>query len=77
MFKNNCLSITVKSNLKATDSVDIHFDLVKEIYKVSNQEIQSCTINTARTSKNGSQKEFQIFQMNLFLTNQFVVTNLP
>lgn len=33
MFKNNCLSITVKSNLKATDSIDIHFDLVKEIYQ--------------------------------------------
>ena len=33
MFKNNCLSTTVKSNLNATGSVDIHFDLVKEIYQ--------------------------------------------
>ena len=32
VFKNNGLSITVKSNLKTADFLDVHFDLVKEIY---------------------------------------------
>ena len=32
IFKSNGLSITVKSNLKTTNFLDIHFDLVKEIY---------------------------------------------
>ena len=33
IFNNNWLSITVKTNLKTVDSLDIHFDLVKEIYQ--------------------------------------------
>ena len=32
-FKNNRLSITLKTNLKAAHFLDIHFDLVKEIYQ--------------------------------------------
>ena len=32
IFKSNGLSITVKSNLKTANYLDIHFDLVKEIY---------------------------------------------
>ena len=31
-FKNNGLSITVKTNLKTANFLDTHFDLVKEIY---------------------------------------------
>ena len=33
IFKNNGLSITVKTNIKTADFLDIHFDLVKEIYQ--------------------------------------------
>ena len=33
IFKNNGLSITIKANLKTVDFLDIHFDLVKEIYQ--------------------------------------------
>ena len=33
IFKNNGLSITVKTNIKIADFLDIHFDLVKEIYQ--------------------------------------------
>ena len=33
IFKSNRLSITVKTNLKTADFLDIHFDLVKEIYQ--------------------------------------------
>ena len=32
VFKNNGISITVKTNLKTADFLDIHFDLVEEIY---------------------------------------------
>ena len=41
IFKNNRLSITVKTNLKTAYFLDIHFDLVKEIYqpyKTTNDE---------------------------------------
>ena len=31
-FKNNALLITVKTNIKTTDFLDIHFDLVKDVY---------------------------------------------
>ena len=31
-FKSNGVTITVKNNLKAADFLDMHFDLVKEIY---------------------------------------------
>ena len=31
IFKNSGLSIVVKTNLKAADSLDIHFDLLKAI----------------------------------------------
>ena len=33
IFKNNGLSITVKTITKTADFLDIHFDLVKEIYQ--------------------------------------------
>ena len=33
IFKNNGLSITVKSNLKTVEFLGIHFELVKEIYQ--------------------------------------------
>ena len=33
IFKNNGLSITVKTNIKTAHFLDIHFDLVKEIYQ--------------------------------------------
>ena len=33
MFKNHGRSITVKTNLKTADFLDIHFGLVKEIYQ--------------------------------------------
>ena len=33
IFKNNELSIIVKTSLKTVDSLDIYFDLVKEIYQ--------------------------------------------
>ena len=33
IFKNNGLSITLKTNLKTADFLDIHFDLVTEIYQ--------------------------------------------
>ena len=33
IFKNNGLSITVKTNLKTADFLVIHFDLVNEIYQ--------------------------------------------
>ena len=32
IFKNNGLSINVKTSIKTADFLDIHFDLVKEIY---------------------------------------------
>ena len=32
IFKNDELSIIVKTNLKIADFLDIHFDLVREIY---------------------------------------------
>ena len=31
-FKNNGLLITVKTNIKTTDFLDIHFDLLKDVY---------------------------------------------
>ena len=33
IFKNNGLSITIKTITKTADFLDIHFDLVKEIYQ--------------------------------------------
>ena len=33
IFKNNGLLITVKTNIKTADFLEIHFDLVKEIYQ--------------------------------------------
>ena len=33
IFKNNGLSVTVKTNFKTADFLDIHFDLMKEIYQ--------------------------------------------
>ena len=33
IFKNNGLSITVKTNIKTGDFLDIHFDLVKGVYQ--------------------------------------------
>ena len=33
IFKNDGLSITVKTNIKTADFFDIHFDLVKKIYQ--------------------------------------------
>ena len=33
IFKNNGLSITIKTNIKTGVVLDIHFDLVKEIYQ--------------------------------------------
>ena len=33
IFKNNGLSITVKTNIKTADFFDIHFDLVKKVYQ--------------------------------------------
>ena len=33
IFKDNGLSITEKTSLKTADFLDIHFDLVKEIYQ--------------------------------------------
>ena len=33
IFKSNGLSITVKTNLKVTDSLDIHFEIVQDIYQ--------------------------------------------
>ena len=41
VFTNNGLTITVKTNLKTADFLDIHFDLVKEIcqrYKKPNDD---------------------------------------
>ena len=32
IFKNNGLSITVKTNMKTADFLEIHFNLIKEIY---------------------------------------------
>ena len=37
VFKNNGLPITVKTNLKTADFLNIHFDLVKEIYQPYNK----------------------------------------
>ena len=33
LFKNNGLSITIKTNIKTADFLDIHFDLVREIHQ--------------------------------------------
>ena len=33
IFKNNGLSITVKTNLKTADFLNIHFHLITEIYQ--------------------------------------------
>ena len=38
ILKNKGLSITVKANLKTADFLDIHFDLVKEIYHCINKK---------------------------------------
>ena len=37
VFKNNGLPITVKTNLKTADFLNIHSDLVKEIYQPYNK----------------------------------------
>ena len=45
IFKNNALSITVKTSLTAAYFLDIHFDLVKEIYlSYKNLMITPCTL---------------------------------
>ena len=45
IFKNNALSITVKTSLTAAYFLDIHFDLVKEIYlSYKNLMIAPCTL---------------------------------
>ena len=33
IFKNNGLSITARTNIKTADFLDIHFDVIKEIYQ--------------------------------------------
>ena len=38
IFENKGLSITVKLNLKTADFLDIHFDIVKEIYHYINKK---------------------------------------
>ena len=45
IFKNNALSITVKASLTKAYFLDIHFDLVKEIYlSYKNLMITPCTL---------------------------------
>ena len=45
IFKNNGLSITVKAILKTADFLEIHFDLVKEIYRpYKNSMMTLCTL---------------------------------
>ena len=70
VFKNNTLSIPVKTNIKTADFLDIQFDLVKEIYQpYKKPDNDPLYINKK------PQKEFQEFhQMNIFLTDQFLVT---
>ena len=70
-FKDNGLSITEKTSLKTADFLDIHFDLVKEIYQpykkpndgplYINKKIQSSAINTAATSKINLKKNSRNF----------------
>ena len=33
VFKNNGLNITVSANVKVADFLDVHFDLVQDIYR--------------------------------------------
>ena len=88
IFKNNGLSITVKTNFKTANFLDINFDLVKQIHKTYKKtNDNSLHINKknpiihhqyCNNFQNQSQKEFQTFyQMNLSLTNQFLITNMP
>ena len=87
IFKNNGLSITVKTNIKTADFLDIHFDLVKEFYHINHIKMMTlCTLTKnliihhqyCSNFRNQSQKEFQKFhEINIFLTNQFFVTKMP
>ena len=46
IFKNNGLSITVKTNLKTVDFLDKYFDLVKAIYQPNDDPLyinKKCT----------------------------------
>ena len=79
IFKNNGLSITVKTNIKSADFFDIHFDLVKEMMTLC-ALTKNAIIYRQYCSKfrNQSQKEFQkLHQINVFLTNQFLITQMP
>ena len=76
IFKNNGLSINVKTNLKSADFLDIHyFDLVKEIhqpYKNPMMTLFTLTKNPimchqyCSNFRNQSQKEFQKFYQTNF-----------
>ena len=66
IFNKNGLPITVKINLNAADFLDIHFDLVKEIYQPYTKRnddplniYKYC--NTATTSKINLRKDFRHF----------------
>ena len=68
IFKNNGLSITVKTKLKTADFLDIHFDLVKKfINHIKKLMMTLCTlkkiitINTAATPKIYLKKNFGNF----------------
>ena len=86
LFKNNGLSITVKSNLKTANFLDMHFDLVKKFTNRIKNPMMTLSALTkdqaihhqyCRKFQNQSQKEFQKFyQMNIFLTNQFLITKM-
>ena len=62
IFKNNGLSITVKTNIKTADFFDIHFDLVKEMMTLCALTKNAIsTVNTAASSEINLKKNFRNF----------------
>ena len=78
--------ITVKTNIKTTDFLDIHFDLVKEIYqpfKKSNDDPLYTSIKSNHPPSipqqlpNSISKRISEISSNEHIFNQFLITKMP
>ena len=86
IFKNNGLSITVKAILKTADFLDIHFDLVKEIYRPYKKLNDDPLYINKKSSyppsilqqlpKSISKESQKFHKLNTFLTNQLLITKM-
>ena len=81
IFKNNGVSITVKTNLEIVYFIDIYFNLVKEIYHLYKKpnddplyinKKSNDPLSILQQLSNSISEEFHKFhQINVFLNNQF------